>query len=80
MTALTQRIGAHYVPVYRDQGTRVDLAELERGGVLKKNAKWYLCGGNGFLQDVRAQLAEHPELEPAGVHFELFSPNDWLIS
>ncbi|GEM_PF-50705 len=80
MTALTQRIGAHYVPVYRDQGTRVDLAELQRGGVLKKNAKWYLCGGNGFLQDVRAQLAEHPELEPAGVHFELFSPNDWLIS
>ncbi|MGO1950275.1 MAG: hemin transporter, partial [Mycobacteriaceae bacterium] len=54
---------------------RIHLAELE----IPAGAHWYLCGGNGFLQDVRSQLAELPSLQPTGVHFELFSPNDWLL-
>lgn len=41
-----------------------------------KGADVYLCGGTSFLQNMRDQLAE---LEPASVHYELFSPNDWLI-
>ncbi|MGO3362858.1 MAG: globin domain-containing protein [Corynebacterium sp.] len=60
---------------YTGEGKRIHLAELE----IPAGAHWYLCGGNGFLQDVRSQLAELPSLQPTGVHFELFSPNDWLL-
>ncbi|WP_130840896.1 globin domain-containing protein [Corynebacterium neomassiliense] len=56
------------------RGQRVVLGTRD----IPAGADWYLCGGNGFLQDVRAQLADLPELCPAGIHFELFSPNDWL--
>ena len=43
--------------------------------------RWYLCGGNGFLQDIRDQLEKNKEtLVPTSIHFELFSPNDWLVS
>jgi nitric oxide dioxygenase len=37
----------------------------------------YLCGSNGFVQAVRAQLTE---LDASRVHCELFSPDDWLLS
>lgn len=59
---------------YTGAGERVTLADLE----VPTGADWYLCGGTGFLQDIRAQLAAS-SLEPAGVHYELFSPNDWLL-
>lgn len=59
---------------YTGAGERVRLADLD----IPAGADWYLCGGNGFLQDIRAQI-EASALEPAGVHFELFSPNDWLL-
>lgn len=42
------------------------------------NADFYLCGGTGFLQAVRDQL-EGRGIERSRVHFELFSPNDWLL-
>ncbi|WP_422741894.1 globin domain-containing protein [Mycobacterium sp. WMMD1722] len=46
---------------------------------LPADAQVYLCGGTGFVQAVRAQLAERGV--PAGrVHCELFAPNDWLLS
>ncbi|WP_297005461.1 globin domain-containing protein [uncultured Corynebacterium sp.] len=59
---------------YTGAGERVCLADLD----IPAGADWYLCGGNGFLQDIRGQV-EASSLEPAGVHFELFSPNDWLL-
>lgn len=39
----------------------------------------YLCGAEGFVQAVRAQLADRG-LPAERVHCELFSPNDWLLS
>ena len=38
----------------------------------------YLCGNNGFVQAVSAQLAERG-VPAARIHCELFSPNDWLL-
>ncbi|MEC3919772.1 globin domain-containing protein [Nocardia sp. CDC160] len=49
--------------------TRVDLPE---------DADYYLCGGTGFLQYVRAQLMS-AGIPSDRVHFELFAPNDWLL-
>ncbi|MCV7279226.1 hemin transporter [Mycolicibacterium flavescens] len=42
-------------------------------------AEIYLCGNNGFVQAVRAQLMAR-DVPGARVHSELFSPNDWLLS
>ena len=51
----------------------------DNGGVeLPEDAQYYICGGNGFLQHVRDQLAERG-VERSRIHFELFSPNDWLL-
>ena len=78
--ALAERGEAKHVVRYRDAGDTVDLAALLEASDVQPGARWYLCGGNTFLQDVRGQLAEHAaRLRPAGVHYELFSPNDWLI-
>lgn len=46
---------------------------------LPDDAEVYLCGGNGFVQAVRAQLQERG-VPAERVHCELFSPNDWLLS
>lgn len=42
------------------------------------NARFYICGNNPFLLHVRAQLAEKG-VDNGRVHYELFSPNDWLV-
>lgn len=52
----------------------MDLADQE----LPEGASYYLCGSNSFLQAARAQLAERG-VDEASIHFELFSPNDWLL-
>lgn len=52
----------------------MDLSGIE----LPESADFYLCGGNGFLQAVRGQL-ERRGIDRSRVHFELFSPNDWLL-
>lgn len=52
----------------------MDLAAVE----LPADADYYLCGGNGFLQSVRAQLIGLG-IPGDRVHFELFAPNDWLL-
>lgn len=43
-----------------------------------ENARFYICGNNPFLLHVRAQLAERG-IDNGRVHYELFSPNDWLV-
>jgi nitric oxide dioxygenase len=43
------------------------------------NAHVYLCGAEGFVRAVRAQLVDRG-LAAERVHCELFSPNDWLLS
>lgn len=58
-------------PYFRAEGQRLNVADLDVSG-----ADVYLCGGEGFLQSIRDDLAQ---LDPANVYFELFSPNDWLI-
>ncbi|RDI55227.1 globin domain-containing protein [Nocardia mexicana] len=45
---------------------------------LPPDADFYLCGGTGFLQSVRAQLRA-AGIADGRVHFELFAPNDWLL-
>lgn len=52
----------------------MNLADTE----LPEGAQFYLCGGNGFLQAIRQQLADRG-IARDNVHFELFSPNDWLL-
>ena len=52
----------------------MNLADTE----LPEDAQYYLCGGNGFLQAIRQQLADRGVARD-NVHFELFSPNDWLL-
>lgn len=52
----------------------MNLADTE----LPEGAQFYLCGGNGFLQATRQQLADRG-IDRNNVHFELFSPNDWLL-
>ena len=54
-----------------------DLMNLADTG-LPEGAQFYLCGGNGFLQAIRQQLADRG-IDRNNVHFELFSPNDWLL-
>lgn len=58
----------------RVRAGRMDLTGLE----LPADAEIYLCGGSGFLQAVRGQLRE-AGADEARVHYELFSPNDWLL-
>ncbi|WP_396931959.1 globin domain-containing protein [Mycolicibacterium sp.] len=41
-------------------------------------AEIYLCGNDGFVQAVRAQLTARG-IAKEQVHCELFSPNDWLL-
>lgn len=65
---------AQLVVAYRKEGDRLSIAEH-----LPEGAEIYLCGGNGFLQDIREQLTA-ATVDPARIHFELFSPNDWLVS
>ena len=79
--ALQERGPAEHVTAYRDQGQALVLEKLHSAGKLPSHADWYLCGGTKFLQNIREQLAaDNSGLAPAGIHFELFSPNDWLIS
>lgn len=53
------------------------LMSLERVEITG-DAEVYLCGSNGFLQAVRTQLAAGG-IDGERVHYELFSPNDWLL-
>ena len=46
---------------------------------LLDDAEVYLCGNDGFVRIIRAQLVERG-VDPARVHCELFSPNDWLLN
>ncbi|MFP7365407.1 globin domain-containing protein [Corynebacterium callunae] len=81
IAALKEDGKATHITAYRDQSALLNLAQLFQDGQIPANAQWYLCGGNSFLQDIREQLENNrEELAPAGVHFELFSPNDWLVS
>lgn len=52
---------------------------LEVAGRIPSGASVYLCGGVEFLKNVREQI-EALEEQPRDVNFELFAPNDWLIS
>ncbi|QIS17139.1 globin domain-containing protein [Nocardia terpenica] len=66
---------ATYRTWYEDRGDgRIDLTGVD----LPADADFYLCGGAGFLQSVRAQLAT-AGIPDHRVHFELFTPNDWLV-
>lgn len=52
----------------------MDLSGIE----LPTEADVYLCGNNGFVQAVRAQLRDRG-VAGDRLHCELFSPNDWLL-
>lgn len=42
------------------------------------DAEYYLCGANEFLQSLRTTLNAW-DVPKDRVHFELFTPNDWLL-
>lgn len=75
-TALLERLPrARTEASYREDGDLIDITTLDLTG-----ADVYLCGGNTFLQSVRADLAKlSVDKAPKSVRFELFSPNDWLL-
>lgn len=61
---------------FRDKGARIDIGQLDI-----KGADVYLCGGTGFLQALRDDIAQLPAGQaPDNVYYELFSPNDWLVA
>ena len=67
---------ANVTATFRSQDQRINIAEADLAG-----ADVYLCGGAGFLQGIRDDIAALPaDKAPANVYFELFSPNVWLIN
>ncbi|GAB3700174.1 globin domain-containing protein [Corynebacterium nasicanis] len=75
-TALLERLPELTVERrYRENGELIDVAAHDLAG-----SDLYLCGGSEFLQAIRRDLQALPaEKAPKSVHFELFSPNDWLL-
>ena len=59
---------------YRNADQWLEIAEH-----ITPDASVYLCGGTTFLQNVREQIEKLAQ-QPAEIRFELFSPNDWLVS
>ena len=53
----------------------IDLTDI----VLLPKSSIFVCGNNGFVEHVREQLLDQG-VNPARIHCELFSPNDWLLS
>ena len=53
---------------------RMNLQGIE----LSEGTHVYLCGADGFVRAVRAQLTDR-SVPAERVHCELFSPNDWLL-
>ncbi|MGV0398160.1 globin domain-containing protein [Corynebacterium suicordis] len=81
VSALAENGNATHIAAYRQDNEQLSLIELLYDGKVPAGAQWFLCGGNGFLQDIRDQLeAGKQDLVPTSIHFELFSPNDWLIN
>ena len=74
---LVEKLGDGALKTYfRGDDQRVNVGELDVAG-----ADVYLCGGTGFLQSLRDNLAQLPaDKAPANVYYELFSPNDWLVA
>jgi nitric oxide dioxygenase len=66
------------------EGVDGDNARIHEGLInlegieIADGAEVYLCGNDGFVQAVRAQLTARG-IATEQVHCELFSPNDWLL-
>ncbi|MFI6869829.1 globin domain-containing protein [Nocardia sp. NPDC050406] len=74
-TLVSDLNNAYFRAWYADEGHGLmDLSAEE----LPADADFYLCGGTGFLQTVRAQLLA-AGIPTSRVHVELFAPNDWLL-
>lgn len=72
--AQTLELAKNHHEFFRSEGQRLSI-----DGLIPSGADVYLCGGTGFLQNVRDQIAALDQ-QPAAVRYELFSPNDWLVS
>jgi nitric oxide dioxygenase len=83
-TELTAQLPQATLDVWYEDGPTAGNGEahpglLDLAGVeISDDTQVYLCGGNGFVQAVRAQLTARG-VTPERVHCELFSPNDWLL-
>ena len=81
---LTDRLPNATLEVWYEDGAGADAPGAHAGlmdldaAPLAADAQIYLCGNNGFVQAVRAQLV-HRGVPASRVHCELFSPNDWLL-
>lgn len=81
---LTDRLPNATIEVWYEDGAGADTPDAHAGLLkldavsLADDAQIYLCGNNGFVQAVRAQLLQRG-IPASRVHCELFSPNDWLL-
>src|SRR5699024_1016693 len=73
-------LSTHVAPELPDQErSRVSAGRVEiTAEHLPDGAETYLCGSSAFLQGAREQL-RLAGADEERVHFELFSPNDWLL-
>ena len=55
-------------------GDRLDLTKE----TLPSNAQYYLCGSTAFLQACSKDL-ESLSVPASHTHYELFTPNEWLL-
>lgn len=73
VTTLVERLPhANLHTFFRAKDQRIDVEPY-----LDSDSEVYLCGGNNFLQNLRSQLND---VDAERIHFEMFSPNDWLVS
>ncbi|SLM96183.1 Flavohemoprotein (Hemoglobin-like protein) (Flavohemoglobin) (Nitric oxide dioxygenase) [Brachybacterium faecium] len=71
--------GAPVLPGHGQTRSRVSAGRMEiTAEHLPDGAEMYLCGSSAFLQGAREQL-RRVGADEERVHFELFSPNDWLL-
>ena len=71
--------GAPVLPGHGQTRSRVSAGRMEiTAEHLPEGAEMYLCGSSAFLQGAREQL-RRVGADEERVHFELFSPNDWLL-
>ena len=81
---LVEQLPNATLDIWYEDGLTGDRAGVHAGRLrlddiaVPADAEVYLCGNNGFVQAVRAQLAERG-VPAEQVHCELFSPNDWLM-
>jgi len=79
LTAALKNCESHIFYKEGASGKDVTVGHLDVSKLTFPNdAEFYLCGSTAFLQEAREGLKAN-NVKPSSVHFELFTPNDWLL-